>query len=186
MSRAQQIPPNSLGHYAGFVTRLAARLVDQGIIALINFVVMIGVEWVLRILVERQLLFGWEQVPLPVLSGIAAGVYTLISFGYDIAFWTLAGQTPGKRLMGVRVVRTDGQRLRFGGALLRRLGYLLSGLLYLGFLWVLMDNRRQGWHDKLARTIVVYTWPEEELRGTMVRDGVQKLLAEQQAARRDG
>ena len=143
---------------------------------------MVGIEWVLSILADRQLLFGWDTVPLGVLSGIGVVVHTLISFGYDIAFWTLAGQTPGKQLVGVRVVRTDGRRIEFGRAVVRRLGYILSSLLYLGFLWILFDNRRQGWHDKLADTIVVYTWPEEELRGTMVRDRVEKYLAQRRNA----
>jgi uncharacterized RDD family membrane protein YckC len=56
----------------------------------------------------------------------------------------LAGQTPGKRLMGVRVVRADGERLRFGNALRRELAHVISGILFLSYLWILFNNRRRG------------------------------------------
>jgi uncharacterized RDD family membrane protein YckC len=90
-----------------------------------------------------------------------------------MGFWMLAGQTPGKRVMGVRIVRTDGQRLKWGNAIRREVGYGISTILFLGYLWVLVDNRRQGWHDKLAGTMVVYAWPEEG--GTPVRDRLQRF-----------
>jgi uncharacterized RDD family membrane protein YckC len=87
----------------------------------------------------------------------------------------LAGQTPGKYLMGLRIVRTDTDRIRLGNAVLREIGYVLSGILFLGYLWILFDNRRQGFHDKLAGTLVVYSWPEGELKGTFARDRIQRL-----------
>jgi uncharacterized RDD family membrane protein YckC len=43
-------------------------------------------------------------------------------------------------------------------ALRRFIGYFISGILFLGFLWVLLDSRRQGWHDKIAGTFVIYSW----------------------------
>jgi len=66
-----------------------------------------------------------------------------------------AGQTPGKMLLGLRVRPEAGGAMTFGIALLRLTGYLVSGaLFYLGFLWVAFDPRRQGWHDKIAGTVV--------------------------------
>jgi hypothetical protein len=59
---------------------------------------------------------------------------------------------------------------------------VISGILFLGYLWILFDNRRQGFHDKLAGTYVVYSWPEEELRGTFVVDRVQRFRHKRQAA----
>ena len=58
----------------------------------------------------------------------------------------------------------------------------VSAILFLGYLWILFDNRRQGFHDKLAGTIVVYSWPEGLMRGTLVRDRVLRLVRERQAA----
>jgi uncharacterized RDD family membrane protein YckC len=77
---------------------------------------------------------------------------------YWILFWMLAGQTPGKRLMGLRIIRVDGGRVTIGACIRRLIGYYLSAFLMLGFIWVLFDSRRQGFHDKLAGTLVLYAW----------------------------
>lgn len=67
------------------------------------------------------------------------------------------GQTLGKRILGIRVIRRDGRALGYREAVLRHLvGYplgLFSG--GLGFLWALWDAGQQGWHDKLAETVVI-------------------------------
>ena len=75
---------------------------------------------------------------------------------YFIGFWIWRGQTPGKMAFRVRIVTTDGKRIRFGTAVLRLLMYLVSGfILCLGFLQIAFDQRKQGWHDKVAKTYVV-------------------------------
>ena len=64
---------------------------------------------------------------------------------------------PGRSLMGLRISRVTGQPLTIRHAMLRYLAYLLSAIpLGLGCLWVLMNDRLQGWHDKLAGTYVIY------------------------------
>jgi uncharacterized RDD family membrane protein YckC len=67
------------------------------------------------------------------------------------------GQTPGKAALGIRIVKLDGTRLTALDAILRNvIGYAISAFfLLLGYLWILVDSRRQGWHDKLARTVVI-------------------------------
>lgn len=67
------------------------------------------------------------------------------------------GQTAGMRILGIYIVRVDGRPFTRKDAALRHLvGYPLSVLaFFLGFLWIMWDPRQQGWHDKLARTIVV-------------------------------
>ena len=185
MSEEQRSSLDTLGAYAGFITRLFAYMVDRLIVALISFLTVIAANWLVNAFPINRVLFGSGEVPWEVAAVFSAVVYVVVGFGYDIAFWILVGQTPGKSLMGVRIVRTDGRRVRFGNALVRRLAYILSGLLFLGYLWILFDNRRQGWHDKLGGTIVVYTWPEQELQGTMVRDRVQQFLQEQHQAQSD-
>jgi uncharacterized RDD family membrane protein YckC len=78
---------------------------------------------------------------------------TLAYYGY---FWATTGQTPGKRVMQIKVVKADGARLTWNDALARSAGYLLSGLAGgLGFLWALWDSNDQTWHDKMASTSVV-------------------------------
>jgi uncharacterized RDD family membrane protein YckC len=88
---------------------------------------------------------------------VAASIVVIVA--YPIVFWSLAGQTPGKAVMGLRIVRLDGKRMTVWRAVVRYVGSWLAALpLGLGFIWILLDKRRQGWHDKIAGTCVVYTW----------------------------
>lgn len=73
------------------------------------------------------------------------------------------GQTPGKYVIGVRIVRLNSRRTTLFSGLCRLLRYLACFLSPgVGFLWVLMDDRKQGWHDKIAGTCVVYAWDAEQ------------------------
>ena len=157
----QNSPPTLLGQYAGFVTRLIAWMTDQFIIGTVVAVSIAAVSFVIQSLPTVARL-GHEDTLLSI--GVVIGVLITISVPvvYFIGSWMLAGQTIGKWLMGVRIVRTDGGRLRFSNCVVRLIGYLISAIMLLGFLWILVDNRRQGFHDKLARTFVVYAWPEQE------------------------
>ena len=175
---------NFLGHYAGFITRLIAFVVDRLIVGIIALFTVMAVRWVLNAFYINRLLFGWDEVPWQVASAFGVVVYLFVAIAYDIGFLILAGQTLGRQLVGVRVVRADGERLRLWNAIRRQVGYLISAILFLGYLWILFDNRRQGWHDKLAGTIVVYSWPEDELQGTMVRDRLQRIAETRRATRR--
>jgi uncharacterized RDD family membrane protein YckC len=90
---------------------------------------------------------------------VTVGGGLLISAAYFVFFWVLAGVTPGKGLMGLRVVTRDGRRLSLVRSMVRLFGYTLSTVMYgLGYLWIAIDNWREGWHDKIARTTVIYAW----------------------------
>ena len=83
------------------------------------------------------------------------GVF-LLMLGYLIGFWTWKGATVGGIICQLRVVRVDGQRLRFADALVRGLSGIFSMMvLGLGFLWILKDQDGQAWHDRIAGTYVV-------------------------------
>ena len=174
MSDEQKQLPTTLGQYAGFITRLVAFVIDRAVVSFAAVATILAIEYVLNSFQINQLLGFWEP-SWQVAAALSLGLYLALHVTYDLAFWLLVGQTPGKRVMGVRIVRTDGERLKFGNAIRREIGYVISGILFLGYLWILFDNRRQGFHDKLAGTIDVYSWPEEELRGTFVRDQVQHI-----------
>ena len=89
--------------------------------------------------------------------GVLAGTWGPVL--YALLFWSTTGQTPGKAVMGVRIVRLDGKPLNLVTAVRRILGYGLSMVTFgVGFLVVLSDDRRQGWHDKIAGTCVIYSW----------------------------
>lgn len=67
------------------------------------------------------------------------------------------GMTPGKRLIGIRVIKESGEPAGFGTMFFREwIGKFISSLFFgLGFLWILIDKDRQAWHDKLFSTYVV-------------------------------
>lgn len=89
---------------------------------------------------------------------------------YGLFFWTLGGQTPGMNVMGIRVVRTDGRPMTLGRSVRRALGFALCLLtLGIGFLLMLVNDRRQGLHDKLAGTCVIYAWRGEQNVATIER-----------------
>ena len=62
----------------------------------------------------------------------------------------------GKQLVGIKVVDFQGERLTIKKSILRNLGKILSKLaLFIGFIWILFDKNKQGWHDKIGKTYVV-------------------------------
>ncbi|MBI3652481.1 MAG: RDD family protein [Acidobacteria bacterium] len=88
---------------------------------------------------------------------IVAGLTLLLLILNFVVLAGLNGQSAGMRILGIQITRADGKRFTMWGAAIRHLiGYPLSMLVFfLGFLWMLWDPRQQGWHDKLAGTIVV-------------------------------
>jgi uncharacterized RDD family membrane protein YckC len=142
------MPPASTTARAGLVTRFTAFAFDAVILSL----AIAAGSWLLRVVARAAHRFA-PPIDLPALL-VACGPLFVIA--YHLGFWHASGQTPGKWLMGIRVVPIRGGRLGFGRWLLRLFGYLLSTApLYLGFAWILGSQRR-GWHDRLAGTEVVY------------------------------
>jgi len=100
-----------------------------------------------------------------VLIGIAVNVldlerhdgwFPLLLIAYHIAFWAWRGTTLGGIIVGLRVVRVQGNDLRFADALVRGLTAIFSiAALGIGCLWMLQDPEKQMWHDKIAGTLVV-------------------------------
>jgi uncharacterized RDD family membrane protein YckC len=172
------------GQYAGFVSRVAAFLID---VTLLMIALSLATTFVNALvgLLNVEALVG-RFMPSDTFAGalaaaIAGLMGTLLVITYGVLAWSINGQTVGDILLGVRVVRADGARVSLGRAMTRMLGAYLSGLpLFLGFLWALFDRRKQGWHDKLAGTVVVYDWPavpdEQFLRQEL---GVRGVLPRQ-------
>ena len=133
---------------AGFMSRLTAFVLDAVILA----ASLRGTAWFL--IATGKVLRGFHHWIDPV--AITGAVLPVLAAIYLTAFWGFFGQTPGKWVMGLKVVREGGGPLSFGRALLRFAGYLLSALpAYAGFIWIL-GPRRRGWHDRIADTEVVY------------------------------
>lgn len=155
------------GHYAGFVSRLLAFAIDLVIILLVQMVVLVGLQLTLSMFglndIVREAFSevgGQTTVWGTVLRWVTLFVQGVAFFGiYLIFFWTILGKTIGQAFLGLLVIGTKGQDVTFWMAVRRAIGYYLSFLpLAAGFLWILADDRRQGWHDKLAGTVVIYEW----------------------------
>lgn len=141
--------------FAGHGARLVAYLVD-GFLLAIGYMVVFGVVALagLGAYLDRDGELGAAAVGgfiLLVLFGI------VVSIAYFPFFWARSGQTPGMRLFRLRVVRDrDGGPISGTQAVMRLVGYWVNGVaLYIGFAWILIDQRRRGWHDLIAGTVVI-------------------------------
>ncbi len=168
------------GEPAGFASRSIAFVADLVLasailLAMGLFVQLLGTYFpVNRWLVHIVSPGAAEQARSPIALAVAILVYAL----YSGASWALLGQTPGKALLGLRVVRANGQRLSVSRSLLRFAAYWVSALpLFLGFLWILVDDDRRGWHDKIADTRVIYTRPTSPPTTAPLRRIRQRLPA---------
>ena len=144
---------------AGFFSRSEAFVIDLVILSIAE---LVGLAFIQAILGFFKLT-GLVTYIKTILEnstyqiGIGAVLITLLVIAYYTFFWTLVGFTPGKALLGLKVVRKNGARISFGRSLLRFFSYWISAIpLFLGFFWVLWDPKRQGWHDKIAGTQVMY------------------------------
>lgn len=136
------------GQLGGFWLRVVAVLVDV-VVALAAFVMLV---LLVPPVVETV---RWDP-PVEVLGGLVLGLLVLGALLYDVLMTAGIGGTLGKRAAGIEVRGTNGHRIEVGRALGRSLARLLSIVpVALGLLWVGWDRRKQGWHDKLAKTVVV-------------------------------
>lgn len=168
MATKSSLPaPESLkGDYAGFVSRLIAFVVDRLIVISIIFIVTTIALVILGFfginpdeLLNSPNRTNLGKIVTLVLLGFTFLLNIVFYYSYFIFSWILIGQTPGKILMGLRIVSTDGSPITFFQAIKRIIGYWISGIVFfMGYLWVLGSDTRQGWHDKFARTYVIYTW----------------------------
>jgi uncharacterized RDD family membrane protein YckC len=99
-----------------------------------------------------------DVVLVGILSAIVGGVPLgfVVALAYFTGMWAWKGTTVGGIVLKMQVVRTDGRHVTFAAALVRALAAAFSVVfLFLGFLWIAWDPDKQGWHDKIAGTIVV-------------------------------
>ncbi len=90
-------------------------------------------------------------------SILGIGIGFILGISYNWYFWTKNnGQTPGKALLGIRVVKANGGKIDTITAVVRYVGYYINTfLLFIGWAWSIWDPKKQGFHDKLAGTLVV-------------------------------
>jgi uncharacterized RDD family membrane protein YckC len=144
-----EIAAHAQVRYVGLATRVIAFVIDAALIDLVALIGGLGASLILALL----------HIPGPlktVLAVIGGVVYIAWCVGYFVVFWSTTGQTPGMRVMQIRVVTTFGERLKPRRALVRCLGVLLAALpLFAGFVLILFDDRRRGFQDRFAGTLMI-------------------------------
>jgi len=140
--------------YGGFWRRLYAFSLDGFLIMLLTLSVLVcGMFFLPGAHIQQS--YGTIQG----IGKDALIIYFLwlfICMAYFTYFHGICGKTPGKMLFGLRVTRVSGEPLGMGAALLRWFGYANSFFFFnLGFLWIMFDGKKQGFHDKIAETVVI-------------------------------
>jgi len=132
--------------YAGFWIRTWASIIDTVLILLIIWPILTGIYGVEYWQSTSFVQGTWDVLLNYILPAIAV-----------IVFWSYKSATPGKMLTNLTIVDAkSGGKPSTGQLIGRYLGYYVSMLpLFLGIIWVGIDKRKQGWHDKLAGTVVI-------------------------------
>ncbi|MDR0776949.1 MAG: RDD family protein [Azonexus sp.] len=134
--------------YVGFWPRVGAAIIDTIIILVITVPLLVAIY--------GEGYYFSDDTPL-----IAGQADFLLSWVFPavatILFWLHKQATPGKMAISARVVDAQtGNSLTVGQSIGRYFGYIIATLpLFLGIIWVAFDPRKQGWHDKLAGTVVI-------------------------------
>ena len=163
-------------HYVGFWKRFLAFLVDSAVVLVVLSPLMIalyGGGYFGKLAAEWSALTTSSGDPNADAARIAAmlsrpdsaimaltDIRVQIGFGVAIIlFWRFRGATPGKMLIKAKIVKAEDLAQPSAGRLIGRFfAYFVSILpACLGFLWIAWDKRKQGWHDKLAGTVVIRT-----------------------------
>lgn len=137
--------------YSGRLARFFAYVIDGFVVGLVS-----GIPYFIGIM----LLTVGAQNESSIFMLIGSLIMLLgfvIAVAYKPWMWSRGGQTVGYKAMRLKVLRaSDGGPVSGGQAIGRFLGYFVSSFLFsLGFIWILFDDKRQGWHDKLAGTVVI-------------------------------
>ena len=134
--------------YVGFWKRVVASIIDGIIFSVITLPLLVYI-------------YGWEYFDVDKTGWIAGPAEVVINWVFPavvvILFWVWKQATPGKMIFSAKIVDAKtGGKPSTGQYIGRYFGYFVSAIpLCLGYIWVAFDARKQGWHDKLAGTVVV-------------------------------
>ena len=144
------IPHPQRIHVIGFGRRVVAALLDALLVLFGSTVLAIVVSvlfWFLAVFDSGNTLS---------FTNIFMVIGLLFSLIYFVGFWAKTGQTIGKSTLNIQVVGADGMPVSWGRSLARYVGYIINVVVAsIGFLWIVFDPKRQGWHDKIAGTYVI-------------------------------
>ncbi len=132
--------------YVGFWLRVGASLLDTLLIMAVMYPLLVAVYGWAYFSSEKLIQGPAEVLILYVLPAVAI-----------VWLWLKRGSTPGKDAISAKIVDAKtGNSPTLGQSVIRYLGYYVSTIVFgLGIIWVAFDPRKQGWHDKMAGTVVV-------------------------------
>jgi uncharacterized RDD family membrane protein YckC len=166
--------------FAGFWRRLIAYVIDSTLTAIVFFVLfMIAIMAFFFGSISGNNRGSLADLMYPEMTSSYVLFiwifYAAVSIAYFTYFHGTTGRTPGKMLLGLQVISTEGAPISFGIAFLRAVGYLVSGALFnFGFIWIAFDKKKQGWHDKIASTVVIIREPQNGTAGISIPDNPPK------------
>ena len=146
------------GKYSGFASRFVAFAIDVGVIIGVFLLILAAITFAAKVLTGKNI--AWNRGDIWVIVA-----YVVWAFIYFASCWSANGRTVGMALFGVRVVRDDGTYPTRRQAVVRALALPLSFLfLGLGFVGILLGDRRRALHDVIAGTAVIYSWDARAAR----------------------
>lgn len=160
---SQTESPKAGMQYGGFWIRFVAQIIDGIIIGIpmsIFYAIFVGSMVTNSVQVNVTTgEVGVNTGSIFASMGLLWIVALVIGFGYPIFMLGKFGATLGKMALGLKVVDENYQPISYGKAALREIvGKWISAIvLYLGFIWIGIDEKKQGWHDKIAKTYVIKT-----------------------------
>ena len=145
----------SINKPAGFTRRFIAFIIDRFILWVVLSLIVsyiLGVSNSFQNFDYNIDMYNWGN-----LFSRQFLVTELLLMAYFVVSETSSWQaTIGKRMMGMKVVTTNYQKLEIKDAILRYLSkYLSMAVMGLGFIWIIFDDKKQGWHDKIANTFII-------------------------------
>ena len=146
------------GNYAGSVSRFLAFIIDIAVSAGLFALGLAAASLAAQVVTGHTV--SWNRTNIVV--AIILGAWEFFYFGYS---WAVSGRTFGMAVLGVRVVRADGNRLDPWRGAVRALVFPLSFLFFgLGFLGILVQREHRALHDLIAGTAVIYAWDARAAR----------------------
>lgn len=161
--------------YAGFWRRFGAQMVD-GILVLVIIAaasaMLLGTTGF-----EPEALANPQANPIPMWFTVLQFVVPILLISY---FWKKFRATPGKMLFRCEVVDVNThEAISLGKGVLRNLAYYVSMIpLFLGYFWVIWDPKKQGFHDKIAKTVVLVKHPSPYSKNDESQKSIEELVEE--------
>lgn len=183
-----------MAEYVGLSARVGAALIDLIVLMLplsLLFAVLFELMWGApnygqqEVLMAQQSFNSDPEMAWQLIGQMFSGDYlqrwmtenVIFTVGAGVllvTLWYAFSATPGKMLMGMKIVDADtGMPPNNGQNIIRFIGYHASTLVFgLGIFWIMWDKRRRAWHDMMANTVVVYkkSLPKELAEATLKKE----------------